>query len=81
MSWCENHSAYTQTEKQEHLFGFWYAPLSEHMFFLGNTIFYLRIEQMFAFGIDESPVLRVERLFGFYGVKIFLKNIEKVVDI
>ena len=66
--------AYTQTGKHEHLFGFWYAPLSEHMFFLGISTFYLRVEQMFGFVRSENPASKIEHLFCFCGVKIYRKN-------
>lgn len=41
LSACRDELAYTHSEKHEHLFGFWYAPLPKHMFCLGNPLFYL----------------------------------------
>ena len=61
--------AYTQTGKHEHLFGFWYAPLPEHMFFLGNTTFYLRVEQMFGLVCSEKSSLKSRTFVCVFVVK------------
>lgn len=71
LSVCRDELAYTHSEKHEHLFGFWYAPSSEHMFFLGNTTFYLRVEQMFGFGIYEKSSFKSRTFVWLCGVKNF----------